>query len=281
MSADLKTSFPPRIHVLLRNRLDQALIIRRGPAKYTGFFSFNFKSRAVSEGQWLKGRIYERRSDISPDGKHLIYFASNGYFNSKKSLGSWTAISKYPYLRAIDLWQKGDCWNGGGIFFDDRSYLLNQLYDHKQIRLSGKFQITKGKLRNIPDFGSSECPGVYFPKLLREGWLYLKSAGNSDHFFEKTFGNKWKILKHCTVNSYKDKKQGTGIYYDINTLYNPDGETMLELVTDFMEIRGKTLFFAREGKIYYASLKSSKIGTERLVVDMADYTFKRIPAPYG
>jgi cytochrome bd-type quinol oxidase subunit 2 len=29
-------------------------------------------------GQWLKGRIYERRSDLSPDGKHLIYFAMNG-----------------------------------------------------------------------------------------------------------------------------------------------------------------------------------------------------------
>jgi hypothetical protein len=29
-------------------------------------------------GQWMRGRIYERRCDLSPKGAHLLYFAMNG-----------------------------------------------------------------------------------------------------------------------------------------------------------------------------------------------------------
>ena len=59
-------------------------------------------------GQWLHGRIYEPRSDLSPDGKHLIYFAINGHWEGE-ARGSWTAISRDPYLKAITLLAKGDC----------------------------------------------------------------------------------------------------------------------------------------------------------------------------
>ncbi len=57
-------------------------------------------------GQWLKGRIYERRSDLSPDGKYLIYFAMNGRWQSE-ACGAWTAISQAPYLKAIAIFPKG------------------------------------------------------------------------------------------------------------------------------------------------------------------------------
>jgi hypothetical protein len=55
------------------------------------------------EGQWLKARIYERRCDLSPDGKLLTYFAAN----HKQPYYSWTAISKPPFLTALALWSRG------------------------------------------------------------------------------------------------------------------------------------------------------------------------------
>ena len=58
------------------------------------------KTNEFALGQWLKGRIYERRSDLSPDGKYMIYFAMNGKWNSIAKW-SWTAISKAPAAGGI------------------------------------------------------------------------------------------------------------------------------------------------------------------------------------
>src|SRR5436190_13778779 len=78
-------------------------------------------------GQWLKGRIYERLSDLSPDGKHFLYFALNGKWQSE-SRGSWTAISRAPYLKALAFFPAGDTWGGGGLFTTAHSYWLNGSY---------------------------------------------------------------------------------------------------------------------------------------------------------
>jgi len=51
-------------------------------------------------GQWLKGRIFERESDLSPDGKYLIYYAANSRWDYKTH-SSWIGVSIAPYLKAI------------------------------------------------------------------------------------------------------------------------------------------------------------------------------------
>ena len=113
---------PPRLWIIQRPENKNALIIRRGPSKQVAFFGFDRKTDQIKLGQWLKGKIYPRRCDISPNGKHLIYFAHNGKWKSE-SQGSWTAVSRYPYLKALDFWPKGDAWNGGGMFLSDKKYL--------------------------------------------------------------------------------------------------------------------------------------------------------------
>jgi hypothetical protein len=85
---------------------------------------WNRKTDEFQLGQWLKGRIYERRSDLSPDGKHFIYFAMNGKWSSE-ARGSWTAISRAPFLKALAVFPKGDCWHGGGLWTASRKYWLN------------------------------------------------------------------------------------------------------------------------------------------------------------
>ena len=57
-------------------------------------------------GQWFKGRIYEKRCDLSPDGTKLIYFAqkiNTRTLNDPKYSYAWTAISRPPYLTALAL----------------------------------------------------------------------------------------------------------------------------------------------------------------------------------
>src|SRR5688572_2426031 len=71
------TTFPARLHVLLAREAAYAIVFRRGPSKEVCTIGWNRATDEFSVGQWLKGRIYERRADLSPDGKLLIYFASN------------------------------------------------------------------------------------------------------------------------------------------------------------------------------------------------------------
>ncbi len=35
------------------------------------------------------------------------------------------AIERAPWLKALALYPKGDCWYGGGLLLDDNRYWLN------------------------------------------------------------------------------------------------------------------------------------------------------------
>src|SRR5262245_33339602 len=100
--------FPARIHVLLASDAPIGLVIRRGPSKYAATLLWDRRHDNFRLDQWLKGYIYERRSDLSPDGKYFIYFAMNGKWHSEAK-GAWTAISYVPYLKALAIFPKGDC----------------------------------------------------------------------------------------------------------------------------------------------------------------------------
>jgi len=128
--------FAPRIHVLLAKTAPIGLVIRRGPSKSVATILWNRTTDEFELGQWLKGRIYERRSDLSPDGKHFLYFAMNGK-RQTKARGSWTAISRAPYLKALALFPKGDCWHGGGLWTGDRRYWLNDGQEHCSAKYLG------------------------------------------------------------------------------------------------------------------------------------------------
>lgn len=82
---------------------------------------WNLESDSVEGGQWLKGRIYERRCDLSPDGSLLVYFAAK----FRGPVYSWTAVSRPPWLTALSFFPKGDCWGGGGLFDGNRVLRLN------------------------------------------------------------------------------------------------------------------------------------------------------------
>ena len=158
--------FPARIHVLIAREANFAIVIRRGPSDKVCTIGWEMKKNKFTIGQWLDGRIYERRSDLSPDGRYMIYFAMNGKWDSETK-GSWTAISKTPYLKAIGLWGKGDCWNGGGLFVSNTQYWINHS--------AGHFIMQKPRgLSEISDVNleyarGNECLGVYFPRLVRDG----------------------------------------------------------------------------------------------------------------
>lgn len=66
---------PARLHILLATKSPYAVIFRRGPSNRVCAIGWDRATDSFQMGQWLSGRIYERRGDLSPDGTHMIYFA--------------------------------------------------------------------------------------------------------------------------------------------------------------------------------------------------------------
>ncbi len=110
-----------RIYCIIAADQRSAVVFRRGPSKQVQVLRWWFDRDRLEPGQWINGRIYERRCDVSPDGNLLLAFVATW----KGPLQSWTAISRTPYLTALALWPKGDAWGGGGVFDMPRAIGLN------------------------------------------------------------------------------------------------------------------------------------------------------------
>lgn len=272
--------FPARVHIILARKAKTAIVIRRGPADLVCTLQWDRSQDTFRVGQWLRGRIYERRCDLSPDGTHFIYFAMNGRWRSETK-GSWSAISKAPYLKAIGLWANGSCWNGGGLFMTDRTYWLNAFpFGHEAMQ-----NPTGLKESSRPPFHEGyggECPGVYYIRLQRDGWCltgHRHEAGDSHTIFEKTLPKGWILRKtaHETVNP----PAGAGCYYDTHEIVHSERDEVMECRDwDWADLDGDRVVWVSKGVLYASRLTSTGLRAERALYDFNPLEFERRLAPY-
>lgn len=272
--------FPARIHVLMARAAPVGLVIRRGPSKSVATLLWNRKTDKFQLGQWLKGRIYERRSDLSPDGKHFIYFAMNGKWRSETH-GSWTAISRAPFLKALAIFPKGDCWHGGGLWTSNKKYWLNNGFGHGVLR-NTKIVQRDPQWRPLEHYGG-ECPSVYYPRLIRDGWSLKESLRTTKRkekiVFEKPCPGGWVLQKlaHAETGS----PPGKGCYWDEHELIQPSTGTSIACPQwEWAELDGRRLVWATEGRLETGRLTAKGLEDERTIFDFNEMTFAAIEAPY-
>ena len=276
--------FPARVHPILARSANTAVIIRRGPSKSVCTMLWDRRNDTFKLGQWLRGRIYERRCDLSPDGKHFIYFAMNGKWSGPLK-GSWTAISRTPYLKALALWPWGDCWNGGGLFLTDSRFWRNAGYHADEPDTVGRL---RKKLVEEPGYPfeegyGGECPGVYYHRLQRDGWKLMRfespSADDQVAVFEKPLSEGWVLEKsaHASI----DHPVGSGCYYDTHRLIHPESGTVLEHPEwEWAELDRQRLVWVIKGVLYAAKIHGKGLGDVKALYDFNDMQFEAIPAPY-
>jgi hypothetical protein len=135
---------------------------------------WNTQEDTFEFGQWFKGRVYGRRSDVSPNGELLIYFAA------RHRLGRswWTAISRPPFFTALALWPKSNCLNGGGRFVDNKKVWLN----HGPIEAETDPKFRPGPVKVV---GYADALGgddtVWNTLLARDGWEHTVVGKVSNH----------------------------------------------------------------------------------------------------
>lgn len=260
---------PARIHVLLASDAPVGLVIRRGPSKCVATMLWDRRRDTFTLGQWLKGRIYEDKCDLSPDGKYFIYFAMNGKWQ-EEARGSWTAISRAPYLKALALFPKGDTWNGGGLWIDATTYWLNDGYGHS---LLWDTTLVRRDTRHFPADLNFD---VRAQRLLRDGWtrgerMPIRKRRTAE-VFEKALPRNWKLRRIIGFREDgRDEHQLRQIATDEVISY-PDWE--------WADIDGRRLVWASGGKLHGAQLGETGVDQTAELFDFNDMEFEAIPAPY-
>mgnify|MGYP007059409017 CR=1 FL=1 len=113
-----------RLFVIVARAAPVAIVLRRGPTQWYHLIHWQTRKDAFTHGAWIKGRIYEERCDLSPDGRLFIYFVHQSSRSGTSLTHAWTAISRAPWLQALALWPQGTTYGGGGRFVDNRSVAL-------------------------------------------------------------------------------------------------------------------------------------------------------------
>jgi hypothetical protein len=111
---------PPRLYVLPAREAAVAVVFRRGPSDWWHLLRWDLDPPTLEGGAWFHGRLYPRRSAVSPDGRLLGSFA----WTARPSWDGYYAVSKVPWLRALAVWYLGSTWAAGCDFPDDDTFAL-------------------------------------------------------------------------------------------------------------------------------------------------------------
>jgi hypothetical protein len=81
---------------------------------------------------------------------------------------AWTAVSRPPWLTALALWPKGDCWWGGGLFAFNRTLVLN--HRPGEDTPHPRHMPTGLRVSPNPEAHGEDEP-LYSQRLERDGWV--------------------------------------------------------------------------------------------------------------
>jgi hypothetical protein len=114
----MKRRAAPRIYCIPATKAPVVAVFRRGPSDWSHVGRWDLARKRYEPGAWLRGRIFPRRSDLSPDGRFLAYFAH-------KPDAAWehgeayVALSKLPWLTALHAFGTCGTWTRGYYFTED------------------------------------------------------------------------------------------------------------------------------------------------------------------
>jgi hypothetical protein len=275
-----------RLFIIFARKSPTAVIFRRGPSKWVQLIKWDTNTDTFEPGQWFHGRIYERRADLSPNGSLLIYFAQKKEERTMKDSEytyAWTAVSRPPYLTALALWPKGDCWHGGGLFRDDDTVILN----HKpEVAKPHSNHLPHGIRVTLKKDVCGEDDPLFSERLKRDGWELKQKWQIENRGYPKMFRTiRPEIREKLSPNGL----QVLRLTRSIQTLdYSEEFSVALTGRLAFTQIDGASwadwdqqgrLVFAKDGKIFAGRKYDNGHWVERELTDLNSSKPKSVPPP--
>lgn len=106
---------PPRIYCIPAMNAPVVAVFRRGPTHWSHVGRWDLARRVYEPGAWLGARIFPRRSDLSPDGRFLCYFAHKPGADWEHG-EAYVALSKLPWVTALHAFGTCGTWTRGYHF---------------------------------------------------------------------------------------------------------------------------------------------------------------------
>jgi len=148
---------PPRIYCIPATQAPVVAVFRRGPSNWAHVGRWDLAAGRYESGAWLGGRIFPQRSDLSPDGQYLCYFAHKP--SARWEHGeAYVALSKLPWLTALHAFATCSTWTRGYYFKED----------------SSRDNLQTERLP-IP-YGLRAIPVVQFANERRRGWMEAEDS---------------------------------------------------------------------------------------------------------
>ena len=267
---------PCRLSVLLARAVPVAVVLRRGPSHWVQLLKWRTDCDRFEPGQWFKGRVYDRRSDLSADGSLLIYFASK---INRRTLAdpeytyAWTAVSRPPYFTALALWPKGDCWHGGGLFLGPRRIWLNH---HPDVAVPHAKHRPKG-LKVIPNpQACGEDGPVWSRRMERDGWVLVQQGvyhsqrdgwtTERPEIWERR-GRADSVLLRRSTDAIDFRHPGGPYIESFRLVLNSETELPLPGAVWAEWDQAGRLVLARDGRLFAATIKGERL-VERQLIDL-------------
>lgn len=143
---------PPRIYCIPATEAPVVAVFRRGPTRWSHVGRWDLAAERYEPGAWIAGRLFPRRSDLSPDGRWLCYFAHDPTADWEHG-EAYVALSKLPWLYALHAFATCGTWTRG--------------YHFTARRDGDDF----GDAKLPIDFGLRATHAAQFATELRRGWL--------------------------------------------------------------------------------------------------------------
>lgn len=281
------TKAATRLWVILAREARVGVILRRGPSRQVRLIKWNLQNDTFEPGQWFKGRVYERRCDLSPRGTLLIYFAAT----YRKPLYSWTAVSKIPWFTALALWPKGDGWNGGGHFVGPYDIHLDHFPGQEAPHPDFKARCRQLRVKSLASIGGEDAPVWHFT-LRRDGWSQVQAGvwkGYGEvrgYSWRAQIPEQWskphpKLPLRLEMLIHGMAEVNGPWYVTTYRVTDPSGSEIIDLgPSDWADWdKQGDLLFARNGQLYRQSFRGSKPKAAALLANFKDQTFEAIAPP--
>jgi hypothetical protein len=168
---------PCRLFVYLAGAAPLGVVLRRGPSDWARLSLWHTDTDAFVHGQWVRARVYERRSDLSADGSLFVSFARRSAGPSAEHRDTWVAVSRPPWFTALALWFVGGTYYAGGCFPDGRTLSLGFDPDPpSQGRLPSWLGTTTAWPPDVDRTNDWTERTVWLNRLRRDGWSPVDGA---------------------------------------------------------------------------------------------------------